>query len=168
MGKTILPSGEEVSVSPDEILRYLNPDGVRQLLRQERLTLALKVNKDCDYYDNQLLFKYSGEMHNNGSYQKMEIRTFPDNDAFPGYAGVYVDSGCMGIIHNMDKWDKSMTEESKNHIVNRSMIGAMAEIPNKTGYGLDNQNNPTVKTNNRMAAFLMDPYDGRSYLLSNE
>lgn len=168
MGKTILPSGEEVFISPDEILRYLNPDGVRQLLRQERLTLALKVNKDCDYYDNQLLFKYSGEMHNNGSYQKMEIRTFPDNDAFPGYAGVYVDSGCMGIIHNMDKWDKSMTEESKNHIVNRSMIGAMAEIPNKTGYGLDNQNNPTVKTNNRMAAFLMDPYDGRSYLLSND
>ena len=37
MSRSILPSGEELNVTPDEILRYLNPDGLRQLLRQERL-----------------------------------------------------------------------------------------------------------------------------------
>lgn len=91
MGRTILPSGEELLITPKEILRYLNPDGLRQLLRQERLRWNLKPNKDADYYDNQLLFKFSGELHNAGSYQRMEIRTFPDNNAFPGYAGIVND-----------------------------------------------------------------------------
>ena len=33
MSKSILPSGEELNVTPDDLLRYLNPDGVRQLMR---------------------------------------------------------------------------------------------------------------------------------------
>ena len=52
MSKTILPSGEELQTTPEEVLRYLNPDGLRQLLRQERLRWNLKANKDADYYDN--------------------------------------------------------------------------------------------------------------------
>lgn len=168
MGKTILPSGEELKVTPEEILRYLNPDGVRQLLRQERLRWNLKPNKDTDYLDNQRLFKYSGEVHNEGLYQRMEIRTFPDNGAYPGYAGINVDSGLFGFVHNMERWDKSISEDSIKQIVNRVSIGAMATIKEKSGYGLDNDGDVTTDTNNRMAAMLFDPYDGRAYLLSND
>jgi len=137
MGRTILPSGEELLVTPEEILRYLNPDGLRQLLRQERLRWNLKPNKDADYYDNQLLFKFSGELHNNGMYQRMELRTFPDNNAYPGYAGIVNDSGVFGIVHNLDKWDKALSEESLKQVVNRTMLMALAKIPGKFGYGLD-------------------------------
>lgn len=168
MGRTILPSGEELSVTPEEILRYLNPDGLRQLFRQERLRWNLKPNRDIDYQDNQLLFKYTGELHNNRFYQKMETRTFPDNGAFPGYAGIFIDSGVYGIIHELEKWDKAMTDESKQAIINRTMLGAMATVPNKEGYGLDEHGNMTTKTANRMAAIMFDPYDGRAYLYSND
>lgn len=168
MSKSILPSGEELKVTPYEILRYINPDGLRLIFRQERLRWNLKPNKDADYYDNQRLFKYTGELHNEVCYQKMEIRTFPDNGAFPGYAGIYVDSGLFGIIHNMEKWDKSISKESLNQIVNRTMIGAMAKIPNKLGYGLDDNNEIDTKTDNRMSSILFDPYDGRAYLLTND
>jgi len=168
MGRTILPSGEELLVTPEEILRYINPDGLRQLLRQERLRWNLKPNKDADYYDNQLLFKFSGELHNNASYQRMEIRTFPDNNAYPGYAGIFNDSGVFGIVHNLDKWDKTLSEESLNHVVNRTMISALAKIPNKFGYGLDDNGDMVTKTENRIAAIVLDPYDGRGYLYSND
>ncbi len=168
MGRTVLPSGEEIQTTPKEILRYLNPDGVRQMLRQERLRWNLKPNADADYKDNQTLFKYSGELHNNGSYQRMEIRTFPDNGALAGYAGVNVDSGIFGLPHNFEKWDKSMSGESEEHVVNRVTIGATAKVPGKPGYGLDDEDNMTTKTENRAAAIILDPYDGRGYLLSND
>ena len=168
MGKSILPSGEELKVTPEEVLRYLNPDGVRQLLRQERLRWNLKPNTDTDYLDNQRLFKYSGELHNNGLYQRMEIRTFPDNGAYPGYAGINIDSGLFGFVHNVEKWDKAISNNSIKEIVNRLTIGAMATIDGKNGYGLDKDGDVTTNTDNRMAAMVFDPYDGRAYLLSND
>lgn len=168
MGKTILPSGEELRVTPDEVLRFLNPDGLRQMLRQERLRWNLKPNKDADYMDNQRLFKYSGELHNIGMYQRMEIRTFPDNGALAGYAGINIDSGVFGIVHDMEKWDKSISEESKKRIINRVMIAAMAKVPDKLGYGLDDNGNMSTHTDNRMAGFMLDPLDGRAYLLSSD
>ena len=103
MSSSILPSGENISLSPQEILRYLNPDGVRQLMRQERLRWNLKPNKDADYLDNTTLFKYSGELHNEAMYQRMEIRSFPDNGAFPGYAGVNVDSETLNKKYAFNK-----------------------------------------------------------------
>lgn len=168
MGNTILPSGEELLVTPEEILRYINPDGLRQQLRQERLRWNLKPNKDADYLDNQRLFKYSAELHNAGAYQRMEIRTFPDNGALSGYAGINIDSGVFGIVHNMDKWDMSLSEESRKQIVNRVMIAASAKVPGKKGYGLDDNGSVVTKTENRMAGFMLDPYDGRAILLSND
>ena len=168
MSKTILPSGEELQATPEEILRYLNPDGVRQLLRQERLRWNLKANKDADYYDNERLFKYSSELHNEGLYQRMEVRTFPDNGANEGYAGINIDTGLFGIPHNLEIWDKSISEESLKSIVNRITIGAMAKIPEKTGCGLDDENLMVTNTDNRMASMIFDPYDGRIYALTND
>lgn len=168
MSKTILPSGEELNVSPESVLRYLNPDGLRQLLRQERLRWHLKTNKDVDYYDNTHLFKYSGEVHNEGNYQKMEIRTFPDNGAFEGYAGIHVDSGVTGIVHNLEKWDKALSDESKNKIINRLMLGAMATVDELEGFGLDQYGDMSNSTNNRSAMMLFDPYDGRIYAMTND
>ncbi len=169
MGKSILPNGEELLITPEELLRYLNPDGIRQLLRQERLHWNLKPNRDADYYDNTRLFKYTSEIHNEGCYEKMEIRTFPDNDAWAGYAGIHIDSGVFGIVHNLEKWNKAMSEDSIKQIVNRLMLGAMAKIPNRLGYGFDeNKNSMEIKTDNRIAAMIFDPYDGRAYLMSND
>lgn len=168
MAKSILPSGEELSVTPEEILRYINPDGLRQLLRQERLRWNLKPNRDADYYDNQRLFKYSGEIHNEGLYQRVEIRTFPDNGAYSGYAGLNIDSGLFGFVHNVEQWDKAISDEAITKIVNRVIIGAMAKIPEKLGYGLDNEGRMVQKTYNRMAAIVFEPWDGRAYLLSND
>lgn len=168
MAKSILPTGEQVSITPEEILRYLNPDGVRQMMRQERLRWNLKPNRDSNYLDNTTLFKYSGELHNEALYQRMEIRTFPDNGAYPGYAGVNVDSGLFGFVHNIEKWDKAISEESIKKIVNRIQIGAMATIPDKSGYGFDNDGNMSTDTNNRMAMLSFDPYDGRIYAFTND
>lgn len=166
MAKTILPSGEEVLTSASEILRYMDPDGLRQLLRQERLRWALKTNKDVDYYDNTKLFKYSGEVHNEGYYQRMEIRTFPDNGAYGGYAGVNVDSGVSGIVHNLDKWDHSLSEESKENTINRLMLGAMAVVKDKLGYGVDDNGEVSESTANRSAMMVFDPYDARVYAMT--
>lgn len=168
MSKSILPSGEEIKTTPEELLRYLNPDCVRQLLRQERLRWNLKPNKDAEYLDNTTLFKYASELHNETIYQRMEIRTFPDNGAHAGYAGINIDSGLFGLVHNIEKWDKALSENSIKEIVNRTMIGALAKIPNKIGYGLDDNGNVTTKTDNRIAAIEFDPYDGRAYLYSND
>lgn len=168
MGQTILPSGEEIKVTPEEVLRYVNPDALRQIFRQERLRWKMKPNKDADYYDNEHLYKYSAELHNEGIYQRMEIRTFPDNGAFAGYAGINIDSGLFGMVHDLEKWDKAMSQESIGQIVNRVVIGAMAKIPEKTGYGLDDDGKVTTKTENRMAAIVFDPYDGRAVLMSND
>ncbi|MBD5585414.1 MAG: hypothetical protein HDQ88_10055, partial [Clostridia bacterium] len=160
---TILPSGEEVSITPDKILRYLNPDGVRQLVRQEMLMFQTKTDSDVSYIDNQRLFKYAGEMHNKGLYQKAELRTYPDNGAYEGYAGLYNDTGILGVAHNADKWDKAMSEESKKTVVNRTMLTASAKVDEKTGYGLDDNGEMSVETTNRMTGVIMDPYDGRTY-----
>lgn len=168
MSSTILPSGEELHVSPEEILRYLNPDGLRQLMRQERLRWNLKPNKDADYEDNTLLYKYSSDLHNMGSYQRMEIRTFPDNGAYAGYAGINVDSGLFGLTHNLEKWDKAISNDSLKEVINRTMIGAMAKVPKKFGFGLDDNDEMVTKTENRMAGMLFDPYDGRAYLFTND
>lgn len=168
MGNSILPSGEELNVTPEEILRYINPDGLRQMFRQERLRWNLKPNRDADYYDNETLFKYTGEIHNDGMYQRMEIRTFPDNGAYEGYAGINVDSGVFGFSHNMEMWDKSISNDSIKQIINRVAIGALANVPDKLGYGLTEDGKMSTKTGNRMAGMLFDPYDGRAYLLSND
>lgn len=168
MANSILPSGEELKVTPEEVLRYLNPDGIRQMLRQERLHWNLKPNRDVTYYDQALLYRYGAELHNAGSYMRMEVRTYPDNGAPSGYAGINIDSGVFGIPHNYDKWDQAMSEESLQQPVNRLMMGAQAVVKGKTGTGLDDSDQMVHDTENRMAAFLMDPYDGRAYLLSND
>ena len=168
MAGTILPSGEEVKVTPAAVLRYLNIDGLRQTMRQERLRWHLKANKDVDYSDNNYLYKYYGELHNNGSYQRMEIRTFPDNGAREGYAGLHIDSGVYGMEHNVERWDEAMTPASTANIVNRMQMGAMATIPGKEGYGMDSFGNMVENTENRMAMFVCDPFDGRIYALSND
>ena len=98
----------------------------------------------------------------------MEIRTFPDNNAFPGYAGIVNDSGVFGIVHDLDKWDKALSEESLKHVVNRTMIGASAKIPGKKGYGLDDYGDMVTDTDNRTTGILFDPYDGRAILYSND
>lgn len=168
MTKSILPSGEELQTTPEEVLRYLNPDGLRQVLRQSRLHWNLKPNKDADYYDNQTLHKYTGELHNDAQYQRMEIRTFPDNGAFPGYAGVNVDSGVFGLVHGLEKWDNALSQDSIKQVINRVQIGAMAVVPDKKGYGLTDDDVMDKNTSNRQAAMLFDPYDGRGYLFSND
>lgn len=168
MGNSILPSGEDMKTTPEEVLRYLNADGLRQVLRQSRLHWNLKPNKDTDYYDNQTLHKYTGELHNEAQYQRMEIRTFPDNGAYAGYAGVNVDSGVFGLVHDLEKWDHALSTESASKIINRVQIGAMATVPDKKGYGLGDDDTMVKDTSNRQAAILCDPYDGRAYLMSND
>lgn len=168
MAKTILPSGEELEVTPAEELRYLNPDGLRQLLRQERLRWQLKVNRDVDYSDKQTLYKYSGEIRNEGQYQKMEVRTFQDNGANAGYAGVFIDTGVRGIPHDFDKWDNAISDESLKAIVNRSFFGALATVKDKPGYGLDDNGKMSRSTDNRSAVIVADPYDGRLYALTSD
>lgn len=168
MGNSILPNGQEVSTTPASILKYLDSNGLRQLLRQERLRWNLKVNKDSEYHSNQTMFKYGGDLHNESVYQRMEIRTFPDNGAFEGFAGIHVDSGEIGIIHDLEKWDHGISPESLNKIVNRVQFGAMAKIPDKKGYGLDDDGRISESTPNRQAAILADPYDGRMYYYSSD
>ena len=89
MAKSILPSGETISTTPEEILRYANPDAIRQLMRQHRILWNMKTSKNIEYTDNLTLYKYAGSVHNEEGYQKMEIKTFPDNNAPEGYAGIY-------------------------------------------------------------------------------
>ena len=169
MDKTILPSGEEVSVTPSEILKYLGSDALRQVLRQERLHWHLKTNADVDYYDNSTLYKYSGEVHNKGSYQRMEIRTFPDNGAYGGYAGLNNDSGVSGIVHDLDKWDNAMSQESKDTPrINRTMVGAMATVQGKPVSGLDSNGNMSENTDNHSAMLMCDPYDARVYAMTGD
>ena len=98
----------------------------------------------------------------------MEVRTFPDNGANAGYAGINIDTGVFGIPHNLELWDKSISEDSLKSIVNRIMIGAMARIPGKSGYGLNDEDQIVTDTENRMASMLFDPYDGRVYMMSND
>jgi hypothetical protein len=164
---TILPSGEEVFVTPEEILKYLNSDGLRQLLRQERLHWNLKPNKDADYYSKATNYKYSGDLHNEGDHQRMEVRTFPDNGANPGYAGVAVDGGEFGLTHNREKWDHALSDESKEAISQRVEVGVSGVRADKMGYGLEGE---VVEKNshNREASMIFDSVDGRAYLLSND
>ena len=168
MAKTILPSGEEITNTPKEYLKYVSADSLRQILRQDRIRLNLKANKDVDYFDNISQSKHTGELHNFGNYQRMEIRTFPDNNANPGYAGINNDSGNFGLPHDVELWDNAMSEESKKIKVNRTIIGSMAKIKNTSGYGLDDLKKISKDTNNRMSMIIFDPADGRPYVLSND
>ena len=168
MAKTILPSGEEISTTPKEILRYVNADALRQILRQDRLRWNLKANKDVDYYDKIKLSKHTGELHNFGNYQRLEIRTFPDNNANPGYSGINNDSGTFGLPHDIELWDNALSDTSKKTTVNRTIVGSLAKIKNTSGYGLDDNKKISKNTNNRMSMLVFDPADGRSYLLSND
>lgn len=165
---SILPSGENLNSLPTEVLRYLDVNGLRSVLRQERLRWNLKVNKDMDYYDRSKNWKYTSDVHNEAYYQRMEIRSYPDNGCIEGYAGLNNDSGQFGLVHDVDKWDYSMSNESKETIVNRTQIGACAKIPGKTGYGVDNTGTVNESTINRQSSILFDPYDGRAYLLTND
>lgn len=168
MSNSILPSGEELKVTPEEVLRYVNPDALRQMFRQERLRWNLKPNRDAEYFSNTTLFKYVGQLHNEVLYQRMEIRTFPDNGGYAGYAGLNNDSGEFGLVHNVDKLDYAISAESLKEVVNRSQIGALAKIPGKLGYGLNDQGEIVTDTDNRMAMFVFDPFDGRIYNFSND
>jgi len=168
MAKSILPSGEVLSNSPEEILRYANVDSIRQLMRQHRVLWNMKTSKNIEYIDNTTLYKYAGSVHNNEGYQKMEVRTFPDNNAPEGYAGILVDSGMVGWPYNTDKWDNALSDESKLAKVNRVVIGSVCKISNKEGCGLDDSNNMSQNTTNRSAMIAFDPYDGRAYLFSND
>lgn len=168
MSKTILPGGDELKSTPAEIKRYANSDTIRQILRQSRLHWLLKPNRDADFYSNQTLHRYTGTIHNEANYQRVEIRTFPDNNAYAGYAGMSNDSGEFGIVHDIDKWDHAVSMESLMEVVNRTQIGASAKIPSKVGYGLNDDKDTSKNTDNRMAAMLFDPYDGRAYLYSND
>ena len=98
----------------------------------------------------------------------MEIRTYPDNGASPGYAGIHIDSGVYGLEHNLEDWDEAMSADSRSTIVNRASFGAMATISGKSGYGLDSSGRMSTSTENRIAMFLCDPFDGRVYLYSND
>lgn len=168
MAKTVLPSGEELETTPSENLRYLDPDGLRQLLRQERLRWQLKVNRDINYSDQSTLYKYAAEIRNDGQYQKLELRTYPDNGAHAGYAGVFNDTGLMGVPHNFDKWSDALSDESLNTIVNRSVFGAIATVKGKPGYGLGDDEKMSSSTENRAAAIVADPYDGRLYAFTSD
>ncbi len=164
---SILPNNDN-NTTPKKMLKYANPDVLRQMMQQERKHWNLKVNRDVDFYDNNTLSKHTGEIHNTGEYQKLEIRTFPDNGAYPGYSGIINDSGHIGISHDLDKWDHGISEKSKNETVNRVQIGAMAKVDDSKGYGLDDHRNITKKTDNRQASILFDPIDGRAYYFSND
>ena len=168
MPNSILPNEESnTNQTPAEILKYVNPDVLRLMLRNERLRWNLKPNKDMDYYGNQTSHKMSSDLHNEGVYMRMELRKFPDNDALPGYAGVNIDSGEFGIEHDLDKWDHAISAESLRQTIHRVQIGASARITNKVGYGLLDDH-MTTETSNRMASMIFDPYDGRAYLMSND
>ena len=165
---SFLPSGEQLSSSPTEILRYLDTNGLRSVLNQARLHWNLKVNKNMDYYEKQHDWKFTGDVLNEAFYQRMEIRTYPDNDANEGFAGINNDSGCFGIVHGLEKWDHALSDESLETTVNRTQIGAMAKIKDKFGSGLDDHGNIVEKTSNRQASMLFDPADGRAYLFTND
>lgn len=181
---SILPGDDKISVTPEDILRYLNPDGLRMMFRQERLRWNLKPNKDSDYYSNTTLFKYSGDLHNEGDHQRMDVRVFPDNGANPGYAGVYTNGGEEPMVNDHDKWDDAMSDESKESIVNRVEIGAHAKHVNddpiegktehriakiKNGHGMNHEKGEIEEYSNEREAYsVYDPYDGRAYLLSND
>lgn len=164
---TILPSGEEIFVTPETILKYVSSDNLRQIMRQERLRWNLKPDKDVDYYSKTTNYKYSADLHNEGNHQRMEVRAFPDGGANPGYAGVATDGGEFGLTHNRDKWDQAVSEESKQAIVQRVEIGTTATRGDKTGYGLE-ADGIEKNSNNREASMIFDSFDGRAYLLSND
>lgn len=173
---TILPSGEEVQVTPEEVLRYLNPDGLRQLLRQERLRWNLKPNRDSDFYSNTTLFRYSGDLHNDGDHQRMDVRAFPDNGANPGYAGIYIDGGEFGMVHGHERWDDAMSRGSAGSIAPRLEIGARATHldegpvqPPREGHGLNPETNTVEEySRHREATHVYDSVDGRIYNLTND
>ena len=149
----------------------MDPDALRQLLRQERIRWHLKVNKNVDYYDTARDSRYTGEIVNEGYIQKMETRIFPNNDTYGGYVGLISDIGNSdnkGFSHDLEKWDHAATETSRNTRVHRLVVGVTATIPGKYGYGLNDQGSMTTSTINRMSMILFDPYDGRAYLFTND
>lgn len=161
MASTILPSGEEISLSPSEIKRYMNPDGVRQLLLGIRKIWNLKVNKDVDFYSVSTLYKYSADVHNLGDHIDIEVRTFSDNGAKAGYAGLHIDGGEFGYIHNHELWNESVSEKSLESKSNRMWAGVTRP---KDGilppYDHDSEA--------REASILFDSFDGRMYALTND
>jgi hypothetical protein len=78
-------------------------DGEHVSRRYKHLSKKLKPNRDADYCSTQTLFRYTGNIHNEALYQRMEIRTFQDNNAYAGYTGLNIDSGEFGIVHDVDK-----------------------------------------------------------------
>lgn len=164
---SILPSDN----APSRDVKYMNPDAVRQLLRQERLRWHLKVNKDVDYHDKTRDSRYASELINEGYIQRMEIRAFANTNTYAGYAGLTSDVGNAdnkGFVHGLEKWDRGVSDESKEINIHRTTIGASAIVPELSGYGLDDHDNISTTTSNRMSAVLFDPYDGRAYLFTND
>lgn len=173
MARSILPNNEnEYSVTPRELLRYVGPDALRQMLRQEHLHMKLKVNRETEYQDPRTNHKFASKVYNDGDQIQIELRTYPDSGASGGYAGITVDSGLSGIPHYMDKWPETITTDSMNRKINRVVIGASANILDKSGCGIESgaDGNPrySESTSERMAGLLFDPADGRAYVLSND
>ena len=167
MSNSVLPSGEELNITPDEILRYAGVDALRQIFRQERLRWNLKPNKDADYFSKTTLFKYGADLHNEGLYQRMEIRTFPDHEANAGYAGINIDNGEFGPVHHVEKWDHAVPEENWKTIAGRMQIGVSARIPGVEGNGIED-GRLNRRTINRQVEILFDPVSARAYLLSGD
>jgi hypothetical protein len=154
-----LPSGEEITLTPEEIKKYLNADGLRQVSRHWRNIFNLKVNKDCDYFSKSTLFKYSSDVHNWGDHELFEVRTFPDNGAKAGYAGIHIDGGEFGYIHNHDDpelWPNAVTKKSAGTIANRLSIGVTRA---------DHDKDHDIISE---ATMLFDSEDGRMYGLTSD
>ena len=128
MAGTILPEViNGISVTPEEILRYLNPDGVRQMLRQERLRWLLKPNRDVDADSPSTMFRYTGDLYNEGHWGRHEVRAYTDNGSNPGFAGINMTMGEFPVIHNYDKWDGTLSAKSKDSITPRVTEGVITD-----------------------------------------
>lgn len=167
MGSILPNDGDEnKQLTPDEVLKYIGADALRLILANERNRWLLKPNKDADYYSKTTLIKYSSDMHNNGQNIRNEVRSFP-NDIGHGYAGMHVDGGEFGFVHNHEKWDHAMSEQSKAAIAQRVEIGVTSVRPDVAGYGLEGDE-VVEHSHNREATIIADSYDGRLYALTND
>ena len=191
-----MAEGPEMKKTPPELLKYTGANLLRVFLEKQKAYWKLKTDRDIDYFSNATLFKYTGTIHNEGDHQRLESRSFPDNEANPGYAGIYTNGGEFPLMHDHASWDDSLSQESRNSITPRVEIGVHSEhrkngpvaestmisyeledgkiIPIETvgpklGYGM-NPDKQAVEANSpfRTAANIYDAHDGRIYTLSND
>lgn len=164
---SILPSQNDIQITPGEIKEYVNIAFVKDMMRQERQHWLLKTNRNVDYYSLSTNYKYSSTLQNEGQYQQIETRTFPDNESNPGYSGVFISGGEMKLPHDRETWPGAMSDDSKKNIAQRVSIGVSSQRNDINGFGLEN-GQLVDKSRNREASITFDSYDGRAYLLSND